>query len=155
MTRTRHVATLVALCGVAALPACSMFGGNNRSQATRSSYPSQSYTAAQPSPDLSQDMIQKVQGRLQQEGVYRGNTDGVWGPATESAVRSYQQRHNLNATGKLDSDTLAALNLGPNQNYGSAQPPPNDQRVVSSYNPPPNNPSAQDNTGQQNPGSVR
>jgi peptidoglycan hydrolase-like protein with peptidoglycan-binding domain len=155
MTRTRHVATLVALCGVAALPACSMFGGNNRSQATRSSYPSQSYAAAQASPDLSQDMIQKVQGRLQQEDVYRGNTDGVWGSATESAVRSYQQRHNLNATGKLDWDTLAALNLGPNQNYGSAQQPPNDQRVGGNDNPPPNNPPPPDNTGTQNPANVR
>ncbi len=107
MTKVRNVATLLTLCGVAALPACSMFGGN---QASRSSYPS--YASASQSPQLSQDMIQQVQGRLQQQGVYHGNVDGVWGPGTKSAVRSYQQQHNLNATGKLDVDTLASLNLG-------------------------------------------
>lgn len=88
MTKVRNVATLLALCGVAALPACSMFGGN---QSSRSSYPSYAstptYTAPQ-SPGLSQDMIQQVQGRLQQQGLYHGSVDGVWGPGTESAVRS-------------------------------------------------------------------
>jgi peptidoglycan hydrolase-like protein with peptidoglycan-binding domain len=56
-------------------------------------------------------------------------------PGTESAVRSYQQQHNLNATGRLDADTLASLNLGPNQNYGNAQPQPNDQRYGSNNQP--------------------
>jgi hypothetical protein len=58
MTKVRNAATLLALCGVAALPACSMFGGK---QSSRSSYPSYAstptYTAPQ-SPGLSQDMIQ-------------------------------------------------------------------------------------------------
>ena len=146
MTKVRNVATLLALCGVAALPACSMFGGN---QSSRSSYPS--YAASPQSPQLSQDMIQQVQGRLQEQGIYHGNIDGVWGPGTESAVRSYQQQHNLNATGKLDVDTLASLNLGTNQSnqrYGSNyNPPPN-------TNPPVNNPPV-DTTSQPNPNYTR
>jgi peptidoglycan hydrolase-like protein with peptidoglycan-binding domain len=155
MTKVRNAATLLALCSIAALPACSMFGGNNRSQASRSTYPTQSYAAVPQSQELSQDMIQKVQGRLQQQGLYHGNVDGVWGPGTEAAVRSYQQQHSLNPTGKLDSDTLASLNLGPNQNYGSAQPVPNDQRYGSNYNPPPNiNPPPPDNTNPPNTGNV-
>jgi peptidoglycan hydrolase-like protein with peptidoglycan-binding domain len=155
MTKVRNVATLLALCGVAALPACSMFGGN---QSSRSSYPSYAstptYTAPQ-SPGLSQDMIQQVQGRLQQQGLYHGSVDGVWGPGTESAVRSYQQQHNLNATGKLDTDTIASLNLGTSQNYGNAQPQPNDQRYGSNYNPPPNNNPPPPNTNQPNASNVR
>jgi peptidoglycan hydrolase-like protein with peptidoglycan-binding domain len=151
MTKVRNVATLLALCGVAALPACSMFGGN---QASRSSYPS---SAASPqSPQLSQDMIQQVQGRLQEQGIYHGNIDGVWGPGTESAVRSYQQQHNLNATGKLDVDTLASLNLGTNQSnqrYGSNyNPPPNTNPP--NTNPPVNNPPV-DATSQPNPNYTR
>ena len=129
MTKVRNVATLLALCGVAALPACSMFGGNH---ASRSSYPSNA--SAPQSPQLSQDMIQQVQGRLQQQGIYHENVDGVWGPGTKFAVRSYQQQHNLNATGKLDVDTLASLNLGTNQSNQRS----NDQRYGSNYNPPPN-----------------
>jgi peptidoglycan hydrolase-like protein with peptidoglycan-binding domain len=149
MTKVRNAATLLALCSIAVLPACSMFGGNNRSQTRRSTYPTQNYAATQSSPELSQDMIQRVQGRMQQQGMYRGNVDGVWGPGTESAVRSYQQQHNLNATGRLDADTLASLNLGPNQNYGNAQPQPNDQRYGSNNPPPP------DNSNQPNASHVR
>ena len=81
-------------------------------------------------------MTQQVQERLQQQGIYRGRVDGVWGPGTESAVRSYQQQHNLNATGKLDVDTLSSLELGTNPNYGSAQQP-GDQRYGSNTNAPP------------------
>ena len=118
MIKVRNVAALLALSSVAALPACSMLdGGSNSSPASHASYNSPR------SPALSQDMIQQVQVRLQQAGTYNGRIDGLWGPATETAVRSYQQQHNLNATGQLDSNTLAALNLdGTQQNYGSAQP---------------------------------
>jgi len=118
MIKVRNVAALLALSSVAALPACSVFeGGSNSSPASRASYSSPQ------SPALSQDMIQQMQARLQQAGTYSGRIDGLWGPATEAAVRSYQQQHNLNATGQLDGDTLASLNLGgTNQNYGNAQP---------------------------------
>lgn len=68
-------------------------------------------------------MIQQVQARLRQSDNYNGRIDGVWGPATEGAVRSYQQQHNMNPPGQLDSNTLASLNLGGGQqNYVNAQP---------------------------------
>ena len=116
MIKFRNVAAMLALSSVAALPACSMFGGGTNS--------SQSSTAsASRPPALSQDMVQQVQTRLQQAGNYNGSIDGLWGPATEAGVRSYQQQHNLNATGQLDGDTLASLNLGgTNQTLGTAQP---------------------------------
>jgi peptidoglycan hydrolase-like protein with peptidoglycan-binding domain len=71
-------------------------------------------------------MVHQVQTRLQQAGNYNGSIDGRWGPATEAGVRSYQQQHNLNATGQLDNDTLASLNLrGTNQTLGAVQPAAN------------------------------
>jgi hypothetical protein len=110
-----------------------MFGGgdnnNNNRQASRS-YPS--YASAQPgymtpqAPELTPDMTQQVQAKLQQDGLYRGPIDGVWGPGTEAGLRTYQQQHNLSATGKLDANTLASLNIGPQE-----------QRYGSNYNPPP------------------
>jgi peptidoglycan hydrolase-like protein with peptidoglycan-binding domain len=94
--------------------ACSMFGGGNSNHA--------SYVSPQ-SPALSQNTIARVQSRLQQAGDYNGAIDGLWGPATEAGVRSYQQQHGLSATGQLDGDTLASLNLGgTNQTYGNTQP---------------------------------
>jgi len=143
MPQVRKVATLVALAGVAVLPACSMFGGN-RTQASRASSPSQGYASTQQnypspqSPELTQDTLKQVQERLQQQGMYHGRIDGVWGRGTEAAVRSYQQQHNLNASGKLDVDTLASLNLGTNQNYGAAPQQPPGQQYGSSTNPPAN-----------------
>ncbi len=161
MLKVRSLATLLAVSSVAVLPACSMFGGGDHSQASRSSYSSQNYAAAQPmapqQTPMSQDTIQQVQQTLQQDGMYRGRIDGVWGPATEAAVRSYQQQHSLNATGQLDADTMASLNMGGNRNYGNAQQP-TEQRYGSNYNPnnnttdnnPPNSYSQSNNMSQSN-----
>ena len=119
MIKFRNVAAMLALSSVAALPACSMFGGGTNSSQSSSA------SASRP-PALSQDMVQQVQTRLQQAGDYNGSIDGLWGPATEAGVRSYQRQHNLNATGQLDNDTLASLNLrGTNQTLGAVQPAAN------------------------------
>jgi peptidoglycan hydrolase-like protein with peptidoglycan-binding domain len=160
MTRVRNAATLMALCGVAALPACSMFGGGNEN--SRASHPTYAaaptFTAPQQSA-VSPDMIRQVQGSLQQQGLYHGSVDGVWGPGTESAVRSYQQQHNLNASGQLDVSTLASMSIATNQ--GNSQLMPNGQRYGSNYNPPPNNnppnynPPPPDNANQPNPNDPR
>jgi peptidoglycan hydrolase-like protein with peptidoglycan-binding domain len=116
MIKFRNAAALLALSTVAALPACSMYeGGYYGSQPSSAS--------ASQSPALSQDMVRQVQTRLQQAGTYSDRIDGLWGPQTEAAVRSYQQQHNLNATGQLDGDTLTSLNLGgTDQNSGNVPP---------------------------------
>jgi peptidoglycan hydrolase-like protein with peptidoglycan-binding domain len=143
MIKIHNVAALLAISSLAALPACSMFGGGNSSQASRSSYTVPQSAAVSPA------LVQQVQQRLQQQGLYNGQIDGVWGPGTEAAVRSYQQQHNLSASGQLDADTLASLNVGANQNYGAAQPVnPN----YSNNNPPANGASA--NNATQPNGSV-
>jgi hypothetical protein len=112
------VVAVLAISGIAALSACSSYdNGYNQAQPSRTSY------MAPQSPSLSPEMIQQVQSRLQQAGDYNGRIDGQWGPATESGVRSYQHQHNLNPTGQLDGNTLAALNLGgTRQSSLSAQP---------------------------------
>ena len=47
-----------------------------------------------------------------------GGADGIFGPATETALKTYQRRKGLSATGRLDSATAAALGLG-----GGTPPP--------------------------------
>jgi peptidoglycan hydrolase-like protein with peptidoglycan-binding domain len=62
---------------------------------------------------------------LQQQNLYSGPIDGVWGPQTMSAVQSYQQAHSLRASGQLDNQTLASLNLPsntPTADNSTAQP---------------------------------
>lgn len=124
MIKFRNVAALLALASVAALPACATYGDGYYSSQPGGAYASRS-------PALSQDMVRQVQARLQQAGTYSGSIDGLWGPQTEAAVRSYQQQRNLNATGQLDGDTLASLNLGgTNQNSGNMPPIANVPPVV-------------------------
>ncbi len=100
MTRVHFAAALLAFGSLAALPACT------------TNTPSRTYSAAPAtSPELSPGMVRQVQTALQQQGLYNGAIDGIWGPQTQSAVRSFQQSHALTPTGQLGSSTLAALNL--------------------------------------------
>ncbi len=160
MIKVRNLGAILALSGLAALPACSMFGGGGNHREASSSYSSPSTASSQPSSssvsasapapqsaELTPDTIKQVQQTLQQQNLYRGSVDGVWGPRTEAAVREYQQQHNMDVTGKLDQQTMAGLNLVGSQ-QGNAQPPANAQpNQYSNYNPPPSN------TPQQNANS--
>jgi peptidoglycan hydrolase-like protein with peptidoglycan-binding domain len=47
-----------------------------------------------------------VQERLQAEGFNPGSADGVLKPETEAAIRQYQQKQGLPASGALDEATL-------------------------------------------------
>src|ERR1700723_993921 len=100
MSKSHFAVALLALGSLAALPACS----------TSSNYP-QTASVAPASQELSPGMVRQVQTALQQQNLYGGPIDGVWGPQTQSAVQAYQQSHSLSATGQLDSQTLASLNL--------------------------------------------
>lgn len=57
-------------------------------------------------------LIQQVQTRLQKAGLKPGPADGVLGPQTVEALRSYQKRRTLPVTGALDEATLGALLTG-------------------------------------------
>jgi peptidoglycan hydrolase-like protein with peptidoglycan-binding domain len=110
MRKFRVAAVLIAFGGLAVLPACSVTA-TRTSSATPSS-----------SPELSSGMVRQVQIALQQQGLYNGSVDGLWGPQTQSAVQSFQQSHALRATGELNSPTLAALNMPAGSNAPPVQP---------------------------------
>lgn len=59
---------------------------------------------------LDRATVQSVQASLKNEG-HSVSVDGVWGPRTASALRNFQQANNLPATGTLDSQTMAALDI--------------------------------------------
>lgn len=69
-------------------------------------------------PELQRDVIESAQHILAERGLYRGAIDGMMGPDFEFSLRAYQARVHLPVTGRMDLDTLAALELLP----GSRRP---------------------------------
>ena len=65
-------------------------------------------TASASTPDSA--TIQSAQAKLREEG-HKLSVDGVWGPKTAAALRDFQKANSLPATGTLDSETLAALQI--------------------------------------------
>lgn len=55
--------------------------------------------------------IKALQQKLDQQGFKVGPADGNWGSRTERALKEFQQKNNLQATGKLDTQTLAVLGI--------------------------------------------
>jgi murein L,D-transpeptidase YcbB/YkuD len=58
----------------------------------------------------SPEEVQRVQAALNQKGE-RVKVDGVWGPQTAEAVRDFQRKNGLQASGQLDDQTLQKLNV--------------------------------------------
>ena len=50
--------------------------------------------------------LQRVQQALKDQGYYRGTIDGVTGPRTQAAIKAFQEKAGLDATGRLDDTTL-------------------------------------------------
>jgi peptidoglycan hydrolase-like protein with peptidoglycan-binding domain len=112
-----QIRSLGAVLALGALTAC---GGNNQSTASAppSTYatPPASYGTASSGTSgsvapVSPAMIRQVQATLQQNGDYRGRPDGIWGPMTESGVRTWQQAHSLNPSGEIDVATLQSMDI--------------------------------------------
>src|SRR6266508_757857 len=54
-------------------------------------------------------LVRDVQQALNDKGYNAGSVDGQFGPATEDAVKRFQQASGLPQTGGLERSTLAAL----------------------------------------------
>src|SRR2546423_13963651 len=64
-------------------------------------------------PQVQRDVVLSAQNILARRGLYRGAFDGNASPDLEFSLRAYQARARLPITGRLDLDTLAALELLP------------------------------------------
>ena len=49
-----------------------------------------------------QEQNVQVQAALRKLGYYSGAVDGLMGPATQTAIRTFQIDHGLSVTGKID-----------------------------------------------------
>jgi len=57
------------------------------------------------------DQVRAVQQALKDQGHDPGEIDGKMGPKTQAALRDYQQKQGLKATGQLDGETSAKLGV--------------------------------------------
>jgi peptidoglycan hydrolase-like protein with peptidoglycan-binding domain len=64
-------------------------------------------------PEVQRDVVVSAQSILGERGLYHGPVNGMMGPDFEFSLRAYQARVRLPVTGRLDLDTLAALELLP------------------------------------------
>lgn len=60
-------------------------------------------------PDLGRGNVRQVQDALQTKGFDPGPIDGVAGSRTRAAVRKFQDRFGIKASGEIDYQTLFAL----------------------------------------------
>lgn len=56
-------------------------------------------------------VVSQIQTKLKNWGYYTGDVDGIYGSATERAVRAFQRKNGLTADGKAGAQTLEALGL--------------------------------------------
>ena len=56
--------------------------------------------------------VRAAQMALRDKGHDPGPIDGVMGPRTSAAIRDFQQKENLSATGQLDAETRSKLMAG-------------------------------------------
>lgn len=64
--------------------------------------------------------VTQIQTRLKSWGYYSGSVDGIYGSATESAVKYFQRKNGLNVDGQAGDKTLAALGIYEPSSSGSA-----------------------------------
>lgn len=62
-------------------------------------------------PNLDKQTVMQVQQKLDQQGFHAGKVDGEWGPETQAALKDFQQKKGMQATGEPDQQTLAALGV--------------------------------------------
>jgi hypothetical protein len=60
-------------------------------------------------PNLNENNIRQVQQELRRRGFDPGPIDGVHGPRTREAVRTFQDRYGMQASGDINNKTLFAL----------------------------------------------
>lgn len=64
-------------------------------------------------------VVTQIQKKLSAWGYYSGSVDGIYGSATESAVKKFQQKNGLTVDGIVGTATLAALGISASSSASS------------------------------------
>ncbi len=63
------------------------------------------------SSSASAETIRQAQQKLMDQGQNPGPIDGIMGPQTQAALKSYQEAKGMTASGNLDQQTMASLGV--------------------------------------------
>ena len=113
--------------GIALASAAAFAGGPQRStqaseqQNAQSPRDHQSQASQGQGAQQDQETIKQAQEKLSSLGHDAGPVDGIVGPKTQAAVKEFQESKGLQASGQLDSQTLAALDTGSSEGAPSAR----------------------------------
>ncbi len=66
---------------------------------------------SQPPEFTDRETVRKVQAALNARGYNAGPADGVMGPSTRSAIRTYRADADMEISGRIDADLLASLDI--------------------------------------------
>jgi hypothetical protein len=81
---------------------------------------------------LSRADMQQIQEKLRSDGLYHGRIDGLSGPGTQQALRTYQRKNGLPVTGTPDPQTLSSLQINMPGVGSSTAPNPSEMNPSSS-----------------------
>jgi peptidoglycan hydrolase-like protein with peptidoglycan-binding domain len=108
MTNIKHVA----FAGITALAfsQIAFAGGDMKNQPSARQEQPQQQQQQSTAPGMDQSTIKQAQEKLSSKG-HDVQADGVLGPKTQAALKEFQQKEGIQASGRLDQDTLAALGV--------------------------------------------
>ncbi|MBV9522323.1 MAG: peptidoglycan-binding protein [Alphaproteobacteria bacterium] len=69
---------------------------------------------------MTRETVMKIQTELRRDGDYKGRIDGIFGPRSRIALRNWQSKQNLPATGELDQQTMQRLTSTAPPNGGAS-----------------------------------
>jgi len=124
MVKVRDFATVLAISALVGMTGCSALGigGSKEQPVAAQPAPPAPAPEAQAQPpqnvEMTRSLVRQVQTSLRSDHLYSGHIDGIWGPKTEHGVSQFQQKNNLPVTGKIDTATLQAMNIGGGENAG-------------------------------------
>jgi peptidoglycan hydrolase-like protein with peptidoglycan-binding domain len=98
-------------------------GGAAQAGQSGSANPTMPRAATQNQANLSRDEVRQVQEKLQSQGLYKGQVDGVDGRKTRQAIEAFQKKNGLQTNGALDSQTLSKLGISATTASGSSTAP--------------------------------
>jgi peptidoglycan hydrolase-like protein with peptidoglycan-binding domain len=102
------------IAGATAVSFSAFAAGEQKSQSEQQpqaqSGQSQSSQSSSQQASQSQDTIKQAQEKLSAAG-HEVQADGIMGPKTQAALKEFQEKKGLQASGELDQQTLAALGV--------------------------------------------
>jgi hyperosmotically inducible protein len=94
-------------------PKASLDTDRSGTRARSASMRKDSTTADRPSTAQVQPDVRAAQEKLKDKGYDPGPVDGIWGPRTAAAISEYQRKEKMTVTNRLDTETLAKLEVAP------------------------------------------